>query len=175
MELSEYVMPGMGGKALSRTHALETADALNQINPDFIRLRTLALPEGIPLTEWYRSGQFVKLSDTGTVREIRLFIDHLNGISSMITSDHILNLLEAVQGRLPEDKPEMIAVLDRFLALPEEEQCRFQVGRRIGVFTRLSDMAGNRRRARVDAVCRQYGITPDNVDEMIDELMTRFI
>ena len=48
MALSEYVMPGMGGKDLSRDHALETADALNQINPDFIRLRTLAIPEGIP-------------------------------------------------------------------------------------------------------------------------------
>ena len=44
MELSEYVMPGLGGRALSRSHALETADALNRINPDFIRLRTLALP-----------------------------------------------------------------------------------------------------------------------------------
>ena len=43
MELSEYVMPGLGGKAYSKEHALETADALNQINPDFIRLRTLAI------------------------------------------------------------------------------------------------------------------------------------
>ena len=42
MQLSEYFMPGLGGKVLSREHALETADALNQINPDFIRLRTLA-------------------------------------------------------------------------------------------------------------------------------------
>ncbi len=41
MELSEYVMPGLGGRALSREHALETADALNRINPDFIRLRTI--------------------------------------------------------------------------------------------------------------------------------------
>lgn len=175
MELSEYVMPGIGGKALSQSHALETADALNQINPDFIRLRTLAIPDGIPLAEAYRSGQFVKLGDTDTVREIRLFIDSLGGITSMLTSDHILNLFEEVQGRLPEAKPQILAVLDRFLALPEEEQCRFQVGRRIGVFTRLSDLDRVRRRARVDDVCRQYGITPETVDEMINELMTRFI
>jgi len=57
MELSEYVMPGLGGKALSRDHALETADALNRINPDFIRLRTLALPGGIPLADEHRSGR----------------------------------------------------------------------------------------------------------------------
>jgi hypothetical protein len=175
MELSEYVMPGMGGKTLSQAHALETADALNQINPDFIRLRTLAIPGGIPLSEAYRTGRFVKLGDTDTVREIRLFIDNLNGITSMITSDHILNLVEDVQGRLPEAKPDILAVLDRFLALPEMEQCRFQVGRRMGVFTRLADLDSAKRRARVDAVCQQYGITPDNVDAMIDEMMTRFI
>jgi radical SAM superfamily enzyme len=47
---------GLGGRTLSRENALETADALNQINPDFIRLRTLALPESTPLAEQYRSG-----------------------------------------------------------------------------------------------------------------------
>ena len=93
----------------------------------------------------------------------------------MITSDHILNLFDEVQGRLPEAKSDMLAVLDRFLTLPEEEQCRFQVGRRMGVFTRLADLDSAKRRERVDAVCRQYKITPDNVDKMVDELMTRFI
>ena len=51
MELSEYYMPGLGGKSLSEDNAVETADALNQINPDFIRIRTLALPDGTPLTD----------------------------------------------------------------------------------------------------------------------------
>ncbi len=51
MELSEYYMPGLGGRALSEENALETADAMNQINPDFIRLRTLAIPDRAPLFE----------------------------------------------------------------------------------------------------------------------------
>jgi radical SAM superfamily enzyme YgiQ (UPF0313 family) len=175
MELSEYVMPGLGGKALTRDHALETADALNKIDPDFIRLRSLALPAGIPLAEEYRLGKFDKLNDVGMVREIRLFIDSLAGIGSMLASDHILNLVEEVQGRLPDAKPHILAVLDRFLALSDREQCRFQVGRRLGVYTRLSDLESPRRRARVDAFCAQHGITPENVDGVIDEIMTRFI
>jgi radical SAM superfamily enzyme YgiQ (UPF0313 family) len=175
MELSEYVMPGMGGRELSREHACETADALNQINPDFIRLRTLAIPDGIPLADDYRSGRFQKLSDIETVREIRLFIDRLEGITSMLTSDHILNLFEEVQGRLPEAKPDMLAVMDRFLALSDQDRCRFQVGRRLGIFKRLADLESPKRRARVDAFCGQYGIAPDNVDGMVDEMMTRFI
>jgi radical SAM superfamily enzyme YgiQ (UPF0313 family) len=40
IELSEYYMPGLGGNEYSDLNALETADALNQINPDFIRVRT---------------------------------------------------------------------------------------------------------------------------------------
>lgn len=175
MQLSEYVMPGLGGRDLSREHAIETADALNRIDPDFIRLRTLAIPGGIPLAEQLRGGRFVKLNDVEMVREIRLLIDHLDGIRSMIVSDHILNLFEEVKGRLPEAKAEILAVLDDFLALSEQDQCRFQVGRRLGVFTRLSDLDSPNRRARVDAFCAQHGIAPDNVDVMVDEMMKRFI
>jgi radical SAM superfamily enzyme len=175
MELSEYVMPGLGGRDLSRDHALETADALNRINPDFIRLRTLALPGGIPLAEAHRAGRFVKLNDLEMVREIRLFIESLDGITSMIVSDHILNLFEEIRGRLPEAKSDMLAVLDRFLSLSDRDQCRFQVGRRLGIFTRMADMQSPRRRDKVDAFCDRHGIGPENVDAVVDEMMKRFI
>ncbi len=175
MQLSEYVMPGLGGQALSREHALETADALNRINPDFIRLRTLAIPGGIPLADDQRSGAFVKLSDVDMVREIRLFIEHLAGITSMIASDHILNLFEEVQGRLPHAKAGILAVLDRFLALDPQDQCLFQVGRRMGIVNRMDDLESPKRRQKVMAFCDQHGITSENVDGMIDEMMKRFI
>ncbi len=51
IELSEYYMPGLGGRELSRRHALESAKALSRIDPDFIRLRTLALPDGLELAD----------------------------------------------------------------------------------------------------------------------------
>ena len=175
MELSEYVMPGLGGKDLSEENAKETADALNQIDPDFIRLRTLAIPNNIPLAEEQRSGRFVKLNDVEMVQELRLFIENLEGISSMVTSDHILNLFEEVNGRLPDAKPDMLKVLDRFLSLPVEDQCRFQVGRRMGIFTRLSEMESSKRCAKVDDFCDQHGIGPENVNDAIDEMMKRFI
>src|SRR4030042_676718 len=38
LELSEYVMPGLGGKELWREHAIETARALNALNPDSLPL-----------------------------------------------------------------------------------------------------------------------------------------
>ena len=175
MELSEYVMPGLGGRDLSNDHALETADALNRINPDFIRLRTLAIPGGIPLAEQHRSGQFSKLTDLEMVREIRLFIESLDGITSMIASDHILNLFDEVQGRMPGARDPILEVLDRFLALEPEEQSLFQVGRRLGILHRLDDLQRSQRRAKVQSFCDQHGIGPENVDQMIDEMMNRFI
>lgn len=175
MQLSEYLMPGLGGRELSELHATESADALNQINPDFIRLRTLALPGRTPLAEEHRQGRFEKCTDLEMAAELRLFIASLQGISSQIKSDHILNLFEEIDGRLPGDQAVMLKVLDTFLEMPREAQMRYQVGRRLGIFRRLSDMHKPRRTGKVDAFCREHSITTDNVDEMVDELMKRFI
>ncbi|GAH80697.1 unnamed protein product, partial [marine sediment metagenome] len=41
MSLSEYIMPGLGGEAMWKEHAVETARVLSEINPHYIRLRSL--------------------------------------------------------------------------------------------------------------------------------------
>ncbi|MGD9330679.1 MAG: radical SAM protein [Desulfobacterales bacterium] len=175
MELSEYVMPGLGGRDLSREHALETADCLNQINPDFIRLRTLAIPNHTELHQDFDAGRFEKLTDREMARETLLFLETLDGIHSTVKSDHILNLFQEVEGRLPEDKAAMTAVIRRFLDLAPEDQVIYQVGRRLGLFSRLADMDRPKRRARAAQACQLYGIDAGNVDRTIDELMKRFI
>ena len=175
MELSEYVMPGLGGNAYSKEHAAETADALNQINPDFIRLRTLAIPNSVSLYDDYETGRFEKCTDVMMAEEVLLFIESLNGITSVLKSDHILNLFQNLEGKLPEDKENMLDIVRRFLAMTPDRQCVYQVGRRLGYFSRLSDMENPRRLERAEKACKQFGITPENVDEVIDELMKRFI
>jgi hypothetical protein len=175
MELSEYIMPGLGGREYSEIHARETADALNQINPDFIRLRTLAIPNGVELFDDWEVGGFEKCTDLMTAKEIMLLIESLDGISSVFKSDHILNLFENLEGNLPQDKERMLAIIRTFLAMEPERRCIYQVGRRLGFFSSLSDMESPRRLAKAEKTCRQLGITPDNVDEVIDELMKRFI
>lgn len=175
MALSEYVMPGLGGRDLSREHALETADCLNQIDPDFIRLRTLAIPNHTELHQDFETGRFEKLTDREMAAETLLFLEHLEGIASTVKSDHVLNLFQEVEGRLPEDKAAMTRVIRDFLALAPEDQVIYQVGRRLGLFSRLADMAVPDRRARAEQACRQYGIHAGNVDATIDDLMKRFI
>ena len=175
MELSEYVMPGLGGAELSEIHALETADAVNRINPDFIRLRTLAIPDHVPLYEEHRSGRFQKPTDLMMAGEILLFIENLKGISSTLKSDHILNLFQEIEGALPEDKDRMIQPLQSFLKMAPERQCLYQVGRRLGYFSRLEDMESSHRCDKVRKVCLENNITPDNVDAVIEKIMKRFI
>jgi hypothetical protein len=175
MELSEYYMPGLGGKALWRENALQTADALNQINPDFIRLRTLAIPDRAPLAEEYQAGRFEPCSDALIVREILTFIENLAGITSVIKSDHILNLFENLQGTMPQDQQRMADILRAFLLLDSERQCLYQVGRRLGVMAGLDDLRDPYKLAAAERACAQLGVTPDNVDQVTGELVKRFI
>lgn len=175
MELSEYVMPGLGGIDYSIEHAMETASALNSIDPHFIRIRTLAVTNGTVLAVEARRGEFEKPSDAMMAKELRLFLESLDGITSYVKSDHILNLFETINGKLPDDKEQMISIIDRFFEMEPEERILYQVGRRMGFFRGPEDMADSPHFERVKQACKNYGVTPQNVDEVIDQLMKRFV
>lgn len=164
ISLSEYVMPGLGGQRWWREHAVETARVLNQIDPDFIRLRTLYVRKDMPLFDQVEKGEFIRLLDHLVVSEIRLFIETLDRLHSAVVSDHILNLLEEVQGKLPDEKEKMIRVIDRYLALPPENRLRFRVGRRLGYYRSLDDLQDPDLRRRVVQIIEQVSI-PDNQEE----------
>jgi radical SAM superfamily enzyme YgiQ (UPF0313 family) len=175
MELSEYVMPGLGGRDLSAVHAAETAYVINRINPDFIRLRSLAIPNHVSLYEDMKNGRFEKLNDFETAKEILSFIEKLDGITGTLKSDHILNLFEEIEGTFPEDKDAMAGVIYEFLALPSRIRCIYQVGRRLGIVSRLSDIKNPSLYRETENACEEMGVTPENIDALIDNLMKRFV
>ncbi len=104
-----------------------------------------------------------------------LFLETLEGVTSRIKSDHVLNLFQEIEWRLPDDKASMMAVIQTFLALPPEKQAIFQIGRRTGVFSALADMQDPYLVARAEENCRKLDVTPENVDDIIDERMKRFV
>ena len=175
MELSEYYMPGLGGRDLSRENALETADALNRINPDFIRLRTLALPESAPLAEQFRSGEFVKMGEVETAEELLWFLENLDGIESTVKSDHVLNLFSEVEGKLPRDKEKMISAVRGFLQLGPERQMIFSIGRRTHRLSKLTDLDDPVKVRYAEQMCAELGATIQNVDNIVDSIIKRFI
>jgi len=175
LELSEYIMPGLGGKDLSEVHAKESADALNQINPDFIRLRPLALTDRAPLYSEFESGKFVKCNDIDIAQELIIFIEALEGINSMVLSDHILNLFADLEGRLPDAKKHMLSILHAFLDMDSERQNLYRIGRRLGLLDSLKDMDDARKMDRVAQIAVGEDISSENIDTVIDRLMERFI
>jgi radical SAM superfamily enzyme YgiQ (UPF0313 family) len=123
ISLSEYIMPGVGGRTLSPEHAFETAKILNMIRPDFIRVRTLAIHPMSPLQRMVEEGVFEPLSDEEVVAEIRLLLEHLDEMPSHFRcGDFSLNLLMNVDGHLNRHKQAMIDEIDRYLALSREQK-----------------------------------------------------
>ncbi|MBW1975051.1 MAG: radical SAM protein [Deltaproteobacteria bacterium] len=176
MELSEYVMPGLGGKEYSKEHALETARVLNEINPHFIRLRSLRIPDSVPLAEDVRAGRFVPLHDDDVVREIRLIIEHLEGISSTLTSDHIMNLLEEVEGTFPQDKEKMLELIDEYLNMPDHDRLLYRLGRRGGVLRNPRQIRDIEIRAKLERTLKDLQMEAnEDIETIINELANRYI
>ena len=130
-ELSEYVMPGLGGKGMWKQHAENTARVLSEINPHFIRMRPFVPRPGTPIFVDYQDGKFELTSPHERLREIKVMIENLE-VTSRVCFDHNLNpsyragnrlipLLKQDYGgyQLPEEKEVVLALLQRGLDMDE--------------------------------------------------------
>jgi radical SAM superfamily enzyme YgiQ (UPF0313 family) len=116
-EVSEYVMPGLGGREKWRQHALNSARVLNAIDPHFIRLRTFHLIAGSTIFEKAERGEFHMQSIEGVLLEIRSFIEALEVNSELVSSDYAHNFfMGEIDGKLPEDKDKLLRGVDEALA-----------------------------------------------------------
>lgn len=178
LELSEYVMPGLGGQGMWKEHAVETAKVLNQINPHFIRLRSLRVPQRVPLYRKLAEGTFTMQTDDMLAEEIRVFIETLDGITSTVTSDHIMNLLEEVSGKLPEDKEKMLNVIEEYQALADDERLIYRMGRRGGAYRSTRDLKQDpatyeKLKNLVASIKTKEG--QDGVEKFISEMVDRYV
>ena len=174
ISLCEYVILGLGGQQMWREHATDTARVLNEVDPDFIRVRTLTINRRMPLAEEIESGGFIRAADEAILNEERLLIERLECYSNFV-SDHIINLLQEVEGKLPADKERMLASIDRFLSLPAEDRLLFRIGRRVGVYTRLDELDEPGKRHLVERVLHRLGHDGELTEETLYALMERYI
>ena len=171
-ELSEYFMPGIGGKNLTDENAEETAKVLNAINPHFIRIRTTTPVPGTELRRMMDDGEWIPLSEKGRVQEIRNMVALLNGITSYVQSDHMMNLIEDANGKLPDDKDSILSHFDRFLNMGIDDQECFIIGRRTGQLRFLADYARSPHlESARDRMKSMYG----TIDNAAMELSGRFL
>jgi hypothetical protein len=174
ISLSEYVILGLGGREFSELHSRLTAEALNEIDPEFIRVRTLVINGKVPLSLDILSGKFTRATDEEIIREERTFIENLR-VHSNFVSDHISNLLPELEGKLPEDKNKLLAILDKFQALSTREKANFMVGRRVGLYKTLQDIENSQRHELVEQIRTKLCRGEKNLDpRIIFSLMEEF-
>jgi len=121
------------------------------------------------------SGQFDRCNDVEIVRELHTFIDNLDGISSYLVSDHILNRFADLKGQIPEDRDCVLSILQRFLDLEEEAQLMYRFGRRLGAFASLNDLGDKPLRERVSQIMSENNVNSQNIDSLTEQMMQRFI
>ena len=130
IELSIYFMPGVGGKDLSNDNAEGTAEVINVVAPDFVRVRTAAIKPGTELYQDWQEGKFELCSDDGKVQEIRRIIELADDVDTYLVSDHMINLLQDVEGYMVSGRQQMLQRVDEYLDLPEADRRVFQLLRR---------------------------------------------
>jgi len=133
LEVSEYVMPGLGGRSRSTQHARNTARVLSEINPHFIRFRPFVPINNTPMFEAYRRGEYELTSPYERLHEIKLLIENLQ-VTSRVCFDHNLNpsyisgnrliplLTQDYNGyKFPEEKETVLELINQGLQIDEQD------------------------------------------------------
>ena len=105
--LSVTAISGLGSKALLRDHAIGTAQALSQMNPEYIGLLTLMVERGTPLAKWVSEGSFQVLDAVDVLRETALFLQHIDSEGSVFRMNHASNYL-TLKGTLNDDREALL-------------------------------------------------------------------
>ncbi len=124
-QLSEYWMPGLGGKQFWKNHATHTAEVLNQINPHYIRSRPYYVVPGTPLHADLEAGKLELASPEEQLLELKRMVEDLT-ISSRVCFDHAGNYWKDREGHLlftqsyegykfPEEKDQVLARIEEGL------------------------------------------------------------
>ncbi len=111
IKLSVTLISGLGGKALWREHAQSSAALINGIQPEFVSLLTLMVTEGTVLYDEVKRGEFTLLEAEEVIKEIKLLVENLDLKASRFSCNHASNFIP-LSGQLPEDKEQILAILD---------------------------------------------------------------
>lgn len=121
-QVSEYWMPGIGGKAMSENHANHTADILNRINPHYIRSRPFTPRPGSPMYEQPGNATASPMTPKDQLSEIRQMLQRLH-VSSKVCFDHAGNCWKKAGGdfllshsyegyQFPDEKDRLLGLID---------------------------------------------------------------
>ena len=115
IKTSMTLITGLGGKAYSREHAIESARLVNAAKPEYLGLLTLSLGAQAPMKQDLLSGTFEMLTPGEMLAEQKLFLEHTDSEGTILRSNHVSNYV-ALRGTLNGDRERMLAQLERALS-----------------------------------------------------------
>lgn len=129
-QLSEYWMPGLGGRALWEAHAKNTAKVLSAIDPHYIRSRPLNPWNGTPLYDEWACGDFEMQTAREQLNELKVTMAELT-VTSKVCFDHAANYWQNRRGgqllslgyegyQFPEEKQRVLDLIEEGLEVNNE-------------------------------------------------------
>jgi len=115
IKVSMTLITGLGGRADSEEHAIESARLVSAAKPEYLGLMTLGLAPDAPLTQDYLAGKFEALSPLEFLKEQKLFLENVDSEGTVLRSNHVSNYV-SLSGTLNADREQMIMQLERAIA-----------------------------------------------------------
>ena len=114
---SVMILNGLGGTELSAQHAINSAQLMNDAQPEFLSTLVVSFPMGMARFKTHFPNY--ELPDTsGLMQELGLMIAQLNLSDTVFRSDHASNYL-VLKGTLGRDKERLLAQIHDAVAHPE--------------------------------------------------------
>ena len=104
---------GLGGHGYGLSHAQRSAEIINQLHPTMVYASELTLFPDTPLSQGVRNGSFSEATEEERMIEMKEFISCLD-IRTVFKAEHV-TIPVPIRGDLPEDKEEMLELLDRLV------------------------------------------------------------
>ncbi len=123
IKLSVMILNGLGGKELSRQHAINSAKLINEIQPEYLSTLVLSFPYGEQHFKNRYAGEFTMLNKFELIEEMSVFLKHLELKQTVFRSDHASNYL-VLKGILSKDKEMLLSKINDVLTNPENARLR---------------------------------------------------
>lgn len=123
IKLSVMILNGLGGKNYSVQHAINSAKAINLIQPEFLSTLVLSFPYGEDHFKKRFKGNFKALTTLELIEEMKIFIENLELENSVFRSDHASNYL-VLKGNLNRDKQKFLNNINTVLQSPDDASLR---------------------------------------------------
>jgi radical SAM superfamily enzyme YgiQ (UPF0313 family) len=119
---SVMILNGLGGKALSAQHSVNSARLANAMQPEYLATLVVSFPQG---EERFRAAfpEWQPCDQRELFTEMETFIAALELKRTVFRSDHVSNRL-VLKGTLGAEKPRLLAEIRAAIAAPETAKLR---------------------------------------------------